>query len=43
LNVGFIDGLRGLQLARLGAAEVRMKWSRAYMAQREGLEDGRME
>jgi len=34
LNVGFIDGLRGFQLARLGAMEVRMKWSRAYNAQR---------
>jgi len=33
LNVGFIDGLRGFQLARLGALEVRMKWSRAYEAQ----------
>ena len=41
LNVGFIDGLRGFQLARLGSVEVRMKWSRAYMAQRRSLKNER--
>tara|TARA_B110000037_G_scaffold216809_1_gene276620 strand:- start:180 stop:947 length:768 start_codon:yes stop_codon:yes gene_type:complete len=39
LNIGFIDGLRGFQLARLGALEVRMKWSKTYMVQKRGLQD----